>query len=131
MSTIKDMDYLAKLERAIAQKYGDIATINPRSGWNNDKEAEYSELLKDKLKLEAQIDSAKHSLDLDGVLIQKRLLNIEQKRECEYCNSYSFNRDDDVYFSKYGTCHKCYVKYIEDREDRWKNGWRPGINGDK
>ena len=36
-------------------------------------------------------------------------------------------RNNDVYFSKFGCCFECYVKWIEDREDRWNSGWRPEI----
>ena len=41
--TAKDTDYIAKIEKAIAQKYGEEATHNPRRFWNEDKEQEYIE----------------------------------------------------------------------------------------
>lgn len=28
-------------------------------------------------------------------------------------------------FYDHGVCQLCFVEFIEDREDRWKNGWRP------
>ena len=121
----KDLNYIAALEKAISEKYGEIATINPKSLWNEEKEKEYLQQSKEKLKKDSKSEMSEEKLDLDGILIPKKLISSVQKRNCEYCSTYSFNRDDDVYFSKYETCHKCYVKYIEDREDRWKSGWRP------
>lgn len=121
----KDLNYVAALERAISQKYGDVAILNPKSLWDEEKEKEYLQLTKEKLKSEDASDKTKEYLDLNGVLIQKKLINSANSRKCEFCNTYSFNREDDVYFSKFNTCRKCYVNYIEDREQRWKNGWRP------
>ena len=121
----KDLNYVAALEKAITEKYGEIATINPKSLWNEDKEKEYLQQSKEKLKKESILEDSADNIDLEGILIPKRLINSVQKRNCQYCNTYSFNREDDLYFSKYDACHKCYVKYIEDREDRWKSGWRP------
>jgi hypothetical protein len=121
----KDLNYIAALEKAISEKYGETAIINPKSLWNEEKEKNYLEQTKEKLKVECKNDSHQHNIDLDGFLIPKKLINSAQKRKCEYCDTYSFNREDDVYFSKYETCRKCYVNYIEDREERWKQGWRP------
>lgn len=121
----KDLNYVAALERAISEKYGDKAILNPKSLWNEDKEKEYIQQTKEKLKLDDSAERTREYLDLDGVLIQKKLINSANNRKCEYCNRYSFNREDDLYFSKFETCKKCYVQHIEDREERWKNGWRP------
>ena len=32
--------------------------------------------------------------------------------------------DDKTYF-KFGCCRYCYVEFIEHREQRWLDGWRP------
>ena len=64
-------------------------------------------------------------VEKDGFLISKKLLNKESNRTCEACNVYSFDLKDDAYMTKFGTCHRCYVKYVEDREERWNSGWRP------
>jgi hypothetical protein len=37
----KDPNYIAKLEKAITQKYGEEAINNPRRFWDEDKEKEY------------------------------------------------------------------------------------------
>ena len=121
----KDLNYIASLEKAISEKYGDLATINPKSLWNEEKEKEYIQQSKERLVKESKNETTQNTIDLDGILISKKLINSVQKRKCEYCDTYSFNREDDLYFSKYETCKKCYINYIEGREERWKQGWRP------
>ena len=37
MAKQKDWDYIAKLEKAIAEKYGDEAIANPNSNWDKEK----------------------------------------------------------------------------------------------
>ena len=41
-----DPNYIASLEKAIKEKYGDDAISNPKSGWDDDKEEEYLKQLK-------------------------------------------------------------------------------------
>ena len=36
-------EYVAKLEKAISQKYGEEATHNPRRFWDEEKEKQYIE----------------------------------------------------------------------------------------
>jgi len=121
----RDLNYIAALEKAITEKYGELATKNPRAGWTEEKEQEYLQQTKVKLQQEARNEGSQELLDLDGILIPKKLISGNNKRKCETCQTYSFNRDDDVYFSKYDVCKRCYIKHIEDREERWRSGWRP------
>ena len=37
----KDLDYIARLEKAIEEKYGKEAIINPKSNWTDEKEKQY------------------------------------------------------------------------------------------
>ena len=60
-----------------------------------------------------------------GVFIPSKLLKEESTRSCPVCNTYSFKSNDDVYMTKFKCCFKCYVQWVEDREDRWSTGWRP------
>jgi len=121
----KDLNYIAALEKAISEQYGPEAAINPKQGWDEIKEKEYLHLSRQKLIRDSKNESNSDTVQLDGILIPKKLFSSVQKRKCEHCQTYSFNREDDVYFSKYDACHKCYIKHIEDREERWKQGWRP------
>ncbi len=121
----KDLNYIAKLEKAISQKYGDLAAINPRSLWNEEKEKQFVEDLKSSYKKEDANQKTKEKIEHEGILINKKLLNQSSKKICEGCNQYSFDKKDDVYLLKFTSCHDCYIKYIEDRENRWLSGWRP------
>ena len=62
---------------------------------------------------------------VNGVFIPKKLLNKESNRSCPVCKTYSFKSNDDVYMTKFDCCEKCYIQWVEDREERWLKGWRP------
>ena len=123
--TDKDPNYIPKLEKAIAQKYGPEAIDNPRKFWDETKEQEYiqqSKLFAEKLKKnEAQIEK----VETDGFLVNKKLLNKDTNRVCSVCNEYSFDVRDNLYINKFDCCWKCYIQWIEGREERWLSGWRP------
>jgi hypothetical protein len=119
----KDPNYAIKVERAIAEKYGKETVQHPRKDWTDEKEKEYLDDLK-KLHTNHGSDDLSHE-ELNGVLISKKLLTRESKRSCPVCKTYSFKSNDDVYMSKFECCEKCYIKWVEGREDRWNTGWRP------
>ncbi len=121
MKPKKDLNYIAKVEKAIAKKYGDIAIQNPASFWNEEKEKKYLEQSKKK-KRKSKTEE-KTSLSEDVFVFDKGLAPPE--RECPICGAFSFNRKDDVYMYKFKACFKCYIKYVEHREERWFSGWRP------
>ena len=118
----KDPNYAVKIEKAISEKYGKEAVVNPKSEWNNNKEKEYLEDLKTNYR-HGKTESTR--VDLDGVLISEELLNRESERSCPTCNTYSFKSVDDLYMTKFNCCFKCYIQYVEGREERWNLGWRP------
>ena len=47
------------------------------------------------------------------------LLTKDEDRVCPACFEYSFNLKDDLYMNKYDCCWKCYVQFVERREERW------------
>ena len=118
----KDPNYAAKVEKAIAEKYGKEAVVNPRSEWDDDKEKEYLAELKNNYR---HGKSESERVEHGGVLISEELLNRESERSCPTCNTYSFKSVDDLYMTKFECCCKCYIQWIEGREERWKSGWRP------
>jgi len=118
----KDSNYAVKVEKAIAERYGEETVVHPKSQWDDDKEQEYLRELQNNYR---QGKSESEQIELDGVLISKELLNKESERSCPTCNTYSFKSVDDLYMTKFDCCFKCYIQYVEDREDRWKSGWRP------
>lgn len=117
----KDLDYIARLERAISRKYGSETILNPMTNWSEDKEKHYIEQLKSLDKKETYSEK----VEIDGVLVPKKLINRETERVCPVCKIYSFKIEDDMYMAKYECCTDCYIQYVEDREERWEQGWRP------
>ncbi len=125
----KDPNYVAALEKAIKEKYGDLATMNPKHFWDSEKEKQYINDSKVASTKSVNNELTREKIELDGVLMPKKLFNKNTNKTCSVCNLYSFNKNDDLYLNKYTVCNNCYVKFIEDREERWLSGWRP--NGEK
>jgi len=124
MSKDKDPNYVVKVEKAIADKYGEETIQNPKSNWSDEKEKEYLSQLKDIYYSESD-DGFVDEEQVNGVFIPKKLLNRESNRSCPVCKTYSFKSNDDVYMTKFDCCEKCYIQWVEDREERWLKGWRP------
>jgi len=112
---MKDPDHLIKVEQAIKEKYGDEAVQNPKSTWDSEKEKEYLK----QIKKISQSYKAKEKVEVEGVLMPKKLIRKESTRTCPVCNIYSFNMKDDLYMVKFKCCWKCYIEHVEGREDRW------------
>jgi len=125
MKKKKDPNYIAKIEQAIKQKYGEDAIQHPQANWDENKEKEYLQQLKELADKEVQKKEKAEKVEKDGFLISKKLLIKKSNRTCSTCETYSFNVKDDVYMNKYDCCFKCFVQYVEDREERWESGWRP------
>jgi len=126
----KDWNRIAKIEQAISKKYGEEAIQNPKGSWTDKKEQEYLEQIKQLSKKETYLQEKDEKVEVNGILVPKKLLNRESNRTCPVCDTYSFDVRDDVYMNKYDCCRRCYVKYIEDREERWQSGWRPNNGND-
>lgn len=118
----KDPDYIAKLEKAIADKYGKETIAHPKADWDDEKEIEYLNELKTNYR---RLNEEQEKEEVNGVLISKELLNKKTNRSCPTCNSYSFKSRDDLYMTKFGCCFNCYIQFVEGREERWATGWRP------
>ena len=126
----KDPNYAVKVEQAITEKYGVKTVQHPKKEWNDEKEKQYLEDLKGFYKYEES--GMNEEQEINGVFIPNKLITKNSKRSCPVCNVYSFKSNDDVYMSKFDCCEKCYIQYIEGREERWQKGWRPNeINNKK
>ena len=121
----KDWNRLAKIEQAISKRYGDDAIQNPKANWTDDKEKEYLTQIRKLTEKEYSLLEKDEKVQLNGILVPKKLLNKESNRTCDVCSVYSFDVCDDVYMNKYDCCYKCYIQWVEDREERWQSGWRP------
>jgi len=130
MSGKKDPNYIAKLEKAIAEKYGTETVQNPRANWTPEKEENFVEQLRAANLKIRELERKIEKIEVNGVLVSQKLLSRETNRSCPVCNKYSFESKDDVYMNKFNCCFTCYIQYVEDREERWANGWRPKL-GDK
>jgi len=118
-------EYIVKLEKAISKKYGQEAINNPRRFWDEDKEKEYITQSQDAQKKFAKLAETKDKVEQDGFLINKKLLNKDTNRVCSVCDKYSFDVRDNLFMNKFECCRSCYVKWVENREERWLAGWRP------
>ena len=122
----KDPNYIAKLEKAISDKYGGETVANPRGNWDDEKEKIYLEQIEKVRQKELLLDELDEKVEVNGVLIPKKLFTRDsQSRTCPVCSAYSFDLKDDVYMKKFECCYKCYIQWVDEREERWKTGWRP------
>ena len=115
----KDYNFIAKVEQAIEQKYGEEAIQNPKANWSEEKEKEYLEQIKKIQQKQRKISEAKDKVEVNGFFISKKLLNKDSKRACPVCETYSFEMKDDLYMNKFECCHTCYIQWVEGREERW------------
>ena len=117
----KDLNYIAGLEKAIKQKYGEEAVQNPSSNWTPEKEKEYLQQLKENKVKEMTADRVE---EREGFLFSAKLIKKDSKNVCDVCSNI-LKQQDMLYETKYECCRNCYIQYVEGREDRWKQGWRP------
>jgi hypothetical protein len=110
--TKRDLNYIAGVEKAIAEKYGKDAVQDFRNTWEEDKEKEYLEQLKERYKK-------------NNRLKQKRVSRKKEQRTCPVCKTYSFSPADDLYMNRFKCCFECYVDFVEGEESRWKEGYQP------
>jgi len=118
----KDLNEIAKLEKAIKEKYGSDAITNPKSLWDKQKEEEHLKQLRGFYKKSSKI---KTICKEGSFTLREKKKRTPNQRTCPVCEVYSFDMKDDVYMGRYECCFKCYIDYVEGREERWKTGWRP------
>tara|TARA_Y100000296_G_C5129230_1_gene234575 strand:+ start:408 stop:803 length:396 start_codon:yes stop_codon:yes gene_type:complete len=121
----RDLDHIAGLEKAIKKKYGNEAIQNPASCWDEKKEAEYLEQLQDFVEKQQKYETYSKPENVNGVLITQKLFSKDKKIICPVCCGRLKTVYDELFNTKFECCYECYIKYVEDREDRWLKGWRP------
>tara|TARA_R110000824_G_scaffold389082_3_gene584976 strand:- start:84 stop:461 length:378 start_codon:yes stop_codon:yes gene_type:complete len=122
---MKDPNYVAKLEKAIIDKYGKKGIHNPRSDWNPEKEKEYLKELKKINEKHFAQERFQEKINKDGVLLSKKLLMKSGNASCPICTRYDLKVRDEIFILRWECCERCYITYIEGREERWRQGWRP------
>tara|TARA_R110000824_G_scaffold31089_9_gene101561 strand:+ start:2165 stop:2617 length:453 start_codon:yes stop_codon:yes gene_type:complete len=121
----RDQEYIAKVEQAIAKKYGEETIQNPKKYWDDQKEKDYLAQLKNIQDKSDHRKQKNEKVKEGNILIDKRLLKKNIVRTCPVCFIYSFSSRDDLYINKFSCCRECYMEFVEFREDRWDSGWRP------
>ena len=121
----KDLNDIAAVEKAISKKYGDEAIINPKSTWDDEKEKEYIEQVKKIAEKDNNLSETRDKVELNGFLLSKKLINKAGGRVCPVCDTYSFDKKDDLYMNRFECCFKCYIRFVEGREDKWESCRRP------
>ncbi len=121
----KDLNQIAKIEKAVKDKYGHEAIQNPRQFWSAEKEEKYLEDLREFYSPSTR-PRVKNQETKEGFIIRDNKLAAPRiSNHCPVCARVSFKASDDLYMKKFDCCELCYVKYVTGREERWKNGWRP------
>ena len=124
----KDYNKIAAVEKAIKEKYGAQAIANPKADWDENKEKEYLEQMKELYNRKSNNRRYSEKVDVNGIKISKKLLNRESLKNCPVCGAFPKSVKDDVSLIKFDCCGKCYIKHVEGREERWLKGWRPNEN---
>ena len=125
MKTRKDPNYIAAVEKAITEKYGKNTAQDFRNEWEEDKEKEYLNQLREMRIKRDKFSTCKEEIIVGDVKITKRRDREKDNRCCPVCKTYSFSRKDDLYMNRFKCCYDCYIDFIEYREEAWKNGERP------
>ena len=119
------LNHIAAVEQAISKKYGEETIQNPKANWDENKEKEYLQQMKEFYQKTQLIEESQEKVDVNGIKISKKLLNRDAIRSCPVCESFARRSLDDVCLVKFDCCYRCYIEYVEDREERWIKGWRP------
>ena len=119
------LNHIAAVEQAISKKYGDETIQNPKANWDENKEKEYLQQMKEFYQKTQRIEESQEKVDVNGIKVSKKLFNRDALRSCPICNSFARRSMDDVCLVKFDCCFNCYIQYVEDREERWLKGWRP------
>jgi len=119
------LNHIAAVEQAISKKYGEETVQNPKANWDENKEKEYQQQMKEFYQKSQRNEKSQEKVDVNGIKVSKKLLNRDAMRSCPICSSFARRSMDDVCLVKFDCCFKCYLQYVEHREERWLKGWRP------
>ena len=124
------LNHIAAVEKAISKKYGEETVQNPKANWDEEKEIEYLHQMREFYHKSQRNEESQEKVDVNGIKVSKKLLNRDAIRSCPICSSFARRSMDDVCLVKFDCCFKCYIQYVEDREERWLKGWRPENEAD-
>ena len=127
----KDYNKIAAIEKAIKEKYGKETIVNPKADWDENKEKEYLLQMKELYQRSNRKREYEEKIDVNGIKISKKLLNRESLKNCPVCGAFPKSIKDDISLIKFDCCSKCFIQYVEGREERWLKGWRPDENNSR
>jgi hypothetical protein len=127
----KDLNNIAAIEKAISEKYGTETIQNPNANWDENKEKEYLNQMREFYKKKKKNETQKDRVDIGGIKVSKKFLNRDKLKGCPVCGAFPKIAKDDVCFIKYDCCYACYERYVIGREQRWFEGWRPNHERNK
>ena len=102
----KDYNYIALLEQKISKKYGARAIQNPKSSWNEKKEAAFIQSVK---KFYQRINNSKDRREEYKTYFEDTVCG-----ECRK-HHYFMNLLDEISYVQYGVCRSCFIELIADR----------------
>ena len=115
-----DYKQVSAIEKAVKEKYGDFAVLDPSSLWNTEKEKAYLDQIKVFDKYYRQ-QAYENQVDQGGFIIKEKLINKKNFENCSLCGEQAYKTEDDLYMNKYNCCFKCFIKHIEGREANVRN----------
>ena len=84
-------DQIAAIEKAIKEKYGSDAITNPKSFWDENKEKEYLQQMKEFYSKTSKNSEWEDKIDVNGIKVSKKLLNKEHRKNCPVCGKFQRN----------------------------------------
>jgi len=100
----KDLNEVAKIEQAIENRWGKEAVENPASHWDDQKEKDYLEQLKEQATKQEKSSVTKEK---DGILITSKLFIDRKADKCPVCYNFKMSNIDKVMIKKKGHCQTC------------------------
>ena len=110
-----DPNYVAKVEQAISEKYGEDTIQNPKGNWDDNKEKEYLKQMKAFYAKTHKNDEWQEKIDINGIKISKKLFNRDSVRNCPVCGSFAKKSLDDIYIIKYECCVSLWYFVFDSR----------------
>lgn len=114
-----DPKQIAAIEKAIEEKYGIDAILDPSSFWTPEKEKVYLDQVKSVEKFYRQRPYENYA-DQGGFILKEKLVSRSNFDSCSICGEQAYKINDELYMTKFNSCFKCFVKHIEGREAKWQ-----------
>jgi hypothetical protein len=112
---IYDQKQISAFEKAIEEKYGENAILDPSSLWTPEKEKSYIEQVKSVERFYRQRPSENYS-DQGGFILKEKLINKKNFKNCSYCGEQAYKANDEVYMTKFNCCFRCYICHLEGKK---------------